>query len=75
MHEWRHEPLAVQRLCISMLRDDEHNMLRVARNARLAAGDGTVLFISPELSALGWAARAPVGDGHPPTDSVLTQRD
>lgn len=44
-------------MCMYLTSDDAPAMLRVVKDARLRAGDGTVLYISPELSALRWAAR------------------
>jgi hypothetical protein len=56
--EWYNEPAIIMWLAQTMFAGDADAMMLAGQNALLRAGDGAVLFISPELITLAWAARA-----------------
>ena len=48
--------LPLQMVCSAIKTGSPKEMLTIGRKARLIAGEGSVIFIPPELYALGWAA-------------------
>eukprot|EP00900_Chrysochromulina_parva_P024442 jgi/Chrpa1/6631/Chrysochromulina_OHIO_Genome00017044-RA len=48
--------LPLQMVCSAIKTGSPEEMLTIGRKARLIAGEGSVIFIPPELYALGWAA-------------------
>ena len=49
--------LPLQMVCSAIKTGSPEEMLTIGRKARLIAGEGSVIFIPPELYALGWAAK------------------